>query len=65
MQQPEEYVEQAQDCRKAAQLASTFAEQERLYQMAEHWEQLARQRATYLHLESILAELLENKPSAP
>jgi hypothetical protein len=57
----QEYAEHAKDCREAARRARTVAEQEHLFQMADNWEQLARRRAAYLHLESILAELLEDK----
>jgi hypothetical protein len=57
----EEYAMHALECRAAAAKSSKVAEQEYLYQMADHWEQLARRRAAYMHLESILAELLEDK----
>ena len=62
MKQLEEYAHHANDCREAARRARSVAEQERLFQMADHWEQLARRRAAYLHLESILADIL--KPDA-
>jgi hypothetical protein len=61
VKQLEEYAEHVRECREAAAKARTVAEQESLLQMADSWEQLARQRAAYLHLENILAELLEDK----
>jgi hypothetical protein len=61
VKQLEQYAEQARDCRDAAANAHAVEERERLLQMAERWEELARQRAAYLHLEEVLAELLKDK----
>ena len=61
MKKLEEYAEQARDCREAAAKALTDEERTRLNQMAERWEELARQRAAHLHLEDVLAELLKGK----
>jgi hypothetical protein len=61
MNQLEEYAEHARDCRQAADNARTAEEREHLLQMAERWEELARQRAAHLHLEDVLAELLKAK----
>jgi hypothetical protein len=58
MKKVEEYAEQANDCREAAGQARTSAERENLLQMADRWEELARQRAAHLHLENVLTELL-------
>ena len=58
MKQLEEYAEQANGCREAADKARTSAERDNLLQMAERWEELARQRAAHLHLENVLADLL-------
>lgn len=60
MKQLEQYAEQALDCRKAAANANRDGERKRLLEMAERWEELARQRAAHLHLEDVLAELLNN-----
>jgi hypothetical protein len=59
LKQLEQYAEQARDCREAAVKARTDEERAHLLQMAERWEELARQRAAHLHLEDVLAELLQ------
>jgi hypothetical protein len=56
-----QYAEQARGCREAAANALTADGRERLLQMAERWEELARQRAAHLHLENVLAELIDEK----
>jgi hypothetical protein len=61
MERLEEYARHANDCREAARKSRSVSAQEHLFQMAEHWEQLARQRAAYLHLENILAELFKDR----
>lgn len=53
------YAEHAKACREAASKAKTDAEREHLHQMAERWEELARQRAVHMHLEDVLADLLK------
>jgi hypothetical protein len=55
------YAAQARGCREAAANALTADGRERLLQMAERWEELARQRAAHLHLENVLAELVDEK----
>jgi hypothetical protein len=65
MEQLEKYARHAQDCREAAHKALSLAVQEHLFQMAEHWEQLARQRAAYLHLENILADVFKEGSVSP
>ena len=60
MEHLKEYAQNAQSCRDAASKARTAAEREHLFQMAQRWEELARQRAAYRHLEDALAELLNN-----
>jgi hypothetical protein len=60
MKQLEEYAEHARDCREAAARALTNEERQHLVQMAERWEELARQRAAHLNLEDVLAGLLKN-----
>jgi len=61
VKQLEEYAEQAHDCRDEAANAKSDKERELLLQMAERWEELARQRAAHLHLENVLAELLRDR----
>jgi hypothetical protein len=56
----EEYAEHAKGCRAAAAKAQTVDEKNHLLQMAERWEELARQRAAQLHLEDILATILKS-----
>jgi hypothetical protein len=53
-----DYAAQALECREAAAKAQTKEARDGLLQMADHWETLARQRAAYLHLEDMLADLL-------
>lgn len=60
MKQLEQYADQARDCREAAARAQTDEERARLLEIAERWEELARQRTAHLHLEELLAELLKN-----
>jgi hypothetical protein len=55
----EQYAEHAKGCRTAANKAQTADEKSHLLQMAERWEELARQRAAQLHLEDLLAEILK------
>jgi hypothetical protein len=59
MKQLEEYAQQAKDCRWAAGKARTPEDKQHLLQMAERWEELARQRAAHLHLEHVLTDLLK------
>jgi hypothetical protein len=59
----EEYAEHAKGCREAAGRAQTVDERSHLLQMAERWEELARQRAAHLHLEDLLAALLKSENS--
>jgi hypothetical protein len=59
VKQVEEYAEHANGCREAAAKARVPAVREQLLQMAERWEELARQRAAYMHLEDMLAGLLK------
>lgn len=59
MKQLEEYAKQAHDCREAAGKARTPEAKEHLLQMAERWEELARQRAAHLHLEDLLTDLVK------
>ena len=59
MKQLEEYAAQANGCREAAAKAATPEVADQLLQMAERWEELARQRAAHLHLEDVLARLLK------
>jgi phytoene/squalene synthetase len=61
VKQLEQYAEQARDCRAAAANARGAEEREHLLQMAERWEELARQRAAHLNLEDILADLLKGE----
>ena len=56
-----EYAEHAHACRVAAGHAQTEPERKHLLEMAERWEELARQRAAQRHLEDVLAELLKAK----
>lgn len=58
----EQYAEQANGCREAAAKVLTAADRERLLHMAEHWEELARQRAAQMQLEGVLAEILKPDP---
>ena len=60
MERLEEYAEHAKAHRQAAQKARTAEERERQLSMAERWEALARQRAAQLHLENVLAEILNS-----
>jgi len=59
VKQLEEYAEQARACREGAANAKTVEIREHMLEMAERWEELARQRAAHLHLEDVLAELLK------
>ena len=59
VKQLEEYAKQAHDCREAAGKARTPEAKEHLLQMAERWEELARQRAAHLHLEDLLTDLVK------
>ena len=54
----EEYAQQANSCREAAEKARNAGEKEHLLEMALRWEELARQRAAHLHLEDMLASIL-------
>jgi hypothetical protein len=58
VKQLEEYAEHARECRASAAKAHTPEVRDHLLEMAERWEELARQRAVHLHLEDVLAELL-------
>ena len=61
MKQLENYAEQANACRDHAARSRTDEERQHFLQMAERWEELARQRAAQLHLEHLLDELLKDK----
>jgi hypothetical protein len=54
-----DYVQQSKNCRQAAAKAASEAERDHLLHMAERWEELARQRAAYMHLEDVLAGVLK------
>jgi len=60
MKQLEHYARHARECREAAANAVLPEIRAVLLKMAERWEELARQRAAYMHLEDMLAELLKN-----
>jgi Tfp pilus assembly protein PilO len=60
MKRLEEYAENAKECRVMAAKALLPEIRAHLLQMAERWEELARQRAVHMHLEDVLAELLKN-----
>jgi hypothetical protein len=64
MEHLKEYAQNAQSCRDAASKARTAAERDHLFQMAQRWEELARQRAAYRHLEDALAELLNHNKNS-
>lgn len=53
-----DYAKHANECRDAAAKARNPTERDHLLQMAEHWETLARQRAAQMHLEDVLASIL-------
>ena len=55
-----EYAEHANACRQLAARARSEAERDHLLEMARRWEELARQRAAYQHLEDVLADLLKS-----
>jgi hypothetical protein len=61
LEQLEQYADQARECRAAAEHAKTPEERERLRQMANRWEELARQRAAQMNLEHVLADLLNDR----
>ena len=61
MKQLEQYARHARDCRDAAAKAVLPEIRAVLLKMAERWEELARQRAAYMHLEGVLAELLKDR----
>lgn len=58
----ETYVRNAKDCRGAAARASTPEDRDYLLGMADRWESLARQRAAYMQLDSVLTKLFEQEP---
>jgi hypothetical protein len=64
MERLEEYALHAKSCREAAARAATQPERDRLLHMAERWEELARQRAVHLHLEDVLAAILNGSQDA-
>lgn len=64
MERLEEYAEHARECREAGGKARTADLRELYLRMAERWEDLARQRATHLHLEDVLTEILNSKDGA-
>jgi Tfp pilus assembly protein PilO len=60
MKRLEEYAECAKECRAMAAKALLPEIRAHLLQMADRWEELARQRAVHMHLEGVLAQLLKN-----
>jgi hypothetical protein len=60
MKHLEEYAENARACRELAAKALLPEVRAHLLQMADRWEELARQRAVHMHLEDVLADLLKN-----
>jgi Tfp pilus assembly protein PilO len=60
MKHLEEYAEHAQECRAMAAKALLPEIRTYLLEMAERWEEMARQRAVHVHLEELLADLLKN-----
>ena len=55
-----DYVQHSKECREQAAKATNPQVRDHLLHMADRWEELARQRAAYMHLEDMLAELLKN-----
>jgi hypothetical protein len=60
MKQLEEYAENASECRAMAAKALLPEIRAHLLEMADRWEELARQRAAHMHLEDVLDDLLKN-----
>jgi hypothetical protein len=60
----EEYLEQARECRTLAVSAVLPTIRTFLLQMADRWEELARQRAAEKGLQDILAALENPKPDS-
>jgi hypothetical protein len=60
VKQLEHYAKHARECREAAANAILPEIRAVLIKMAERWEELARQRAAYMHLEDVPADLLKN-----
>src|SRR5437764_11872511 len=55
MKHLEEYAEHAKECRAMAAKALLPEIRAHLLEMADRWEELARQRAVHMHLEDVLA----------
>ena len=61
MERLQDYALQAKECRALAAKAALPEIRKHLLEMADRWEELARQRAAHLHLEHMLAGLLKDR----
>jgi hypothetical protein len=60
MKHLEEYAEHARECRESAAEALLPEIGAFLLEMADRWEEMARQRTVHVHLEGVMAEVLKN-----